>query len=201
MADLLASFSEPVLRDLCLLMGDRLAAPPPAADRQRRRGLLVSLITRESSGAMITSGFYDQQREVQQADGRLWPDSSTLRADFDGDWLRCVEAAMDLAFRSDSRATRDLSHAGWKQSFSRWECERAIVRCALTLGYWPASETDYSLWARAARRLAKQAPGGADPRIPTLRPFRRWGGFAPVLESAKAAAAVASDDQTRLGDT
>jgi hypothetical protein len=32
-----------VLRDLCLLMGDRLAAPPPPADRQRRLGLLVSL--------------------------------------------------------------------------------------------------------------------------------------------------------------
>jgi hypothetical protein len=194
MQHVVASLDRDVLTGICELLGPSLVHPTSSLERQQLLGLLIRIVCDDATAEWIPKRRYNAERAVAAKRGEIWPEASTLAEGFGG-WQRALKAAMDIAFRPDSRESTTNRHAtGHVGAYSRDECIQAVIRCALDLGYWPTAN-EYSTWASLRRRMHAQSKRGGDQRIPSLRPFtRKFGGFDAVKRDAMEAARSAAQE-------
>jgi hypothetical protein len=183
LAALAPALPEKTLQDVRRLLAQSIAAPGAGARREARLGLLLRLVA-TGSAEVPTVETYQRARNDAEARGENWPTHSTLIRAY-GHWLAAVRAAMRLHFEGASaRVAASHRHAFRHRNYTRDEILTALDRCRAALEDWP-TQWEYEEWAFLVRQRAQTA-GLADPRLPVLKPIRRYfGTFAAAIEAAQ----------------
>jgi len=102
----------------------------------------------DSLGCVPTIEQYEQARGQQLA----WPHHSSLGRLY-GSWLSAVSAAVKVTCDPPSWGQPARTHP--RRTYSRADCVRAIERCKLAIGDWPA-QREYALWQRIEADICRR---------------------------------------------
>jgi hypothetical protein len=184
-AVLVPSLPEQTAADLHQLLGHHIAAPSPAALRERRLGLLIELIA-GGTGEVPGTDQYEALRAEREAAGESWPHHTTLGRLY-GNWLAAVKAAMRLHFDGGkARVPASYQHTGDHAEYTRDEVVHALERFHHRHGTRP-TKWEFGEWRVLERRLAR-AGGLPEPRIPSFKQARTlFGTYERAIEVASQA--------------
>lgn len=166
--------------DLKRLLAHNIAIPATGQKREMRLGLLVDLMSKGTGEIPSVASYESARKDASDP----WPTASTLVRSYRS-WLGAVKAATKLHFvGSPARVPSGLQHAKWSRQYSRDEVIAAIARCNASLGDWPTA-SEYQEWAKISRQVARTS-GLPDPRLPVMKPIRRYfGTFEAALSAAR----------------
>lgn len=175
--------------DLKRLVELDIALPSRAAIREARLGLLIELIAlpRDHEG-LPSEADYEKLRLMRGVLGERWPSARTLR-DAYGHWLKATQAAVNQLRGYNATGGRikvpaSNDHGGRHAPYTRQDVLDALRLTKQTIGSWP-TEWEYELFARAARKAAKEA-GNPAPRLPGLKQIRtQFGNFPRAVQAAR----------------
>lgn len=177
-------FPDEAVRDLRRLLSHELARRDSAALRLGHLRLLIEMMLAldpSDNDAWVSQADYTAERDRRALDGEMYPTEGALRNAY-GRWVSAVRAASRFVEHGGAaRVPANHAHVRPGMSYKPEDVMSGLIRCRRDLGDWP-SEWEYHEWARIKRHLAI-----TDPRVPSAKPLRKFGGFANALRATQAA--------------